>query len=253
MDSFLPFTVVHGVTVVACAGLGAGVILLGRWCLACDPRRERWFAAAFALPCLAAWAGIMGYYAYQGAFRGAYSWTYWVPLQVCDLASLIAPLAILLRWRALVTITYFWGLALCTQAFITPILREGPHSAEFWIFWGLHWIIVSMALYAVLVLRYRPGWRDYGVAVGVSLAYVGVAVAVNELGRGEGLLEQPNFGFLGPDARESTLVEVLGPWPWRIGVMCGLGLGVMALLVWPWTVGRRGGGLRGAGGGAGGW
>lgn len=133
-----------------------------------------------------------------------------LPLHVCDLANLIIPFAIWTRWRPLLTVAVFWGLGLSTQAFVTPTVNEAPDDLRYWLFWGGHlWIAAGCCVIAGGT-GYRPRWRDYGVATGVSLATLLVLMGVN------GWLGT-NYGYVGNQKPSTkTLIDFLGPWPLRV-------------------------------------
>jgi hypothetical protein len=38
---------------------------------------------------------------------------------------------------------------------------------------------------------------------------------------------------------QPTIVDALGPWPWRVPVIVALAVGAMTLLMGPWEVARR--------------
>jgi uncharacterized membrane protein YwaF len=59
-----------------------------------------------------------------------------LPLHICDLSGVIAPLALLTLNRWLRATLYFWAFALATQAFIQPALAAGPALPLFWWFWA---------------------------------------------------------------------------------------------------------------------
>jgi hypothetical integral membrane protein (TIGR02206 family) len=160
-------------------------------------------------------------------------WAYELPLHVCDITSILVPFAYWFRKRGFVTLIYFWGITLSVQAIITPVLSIGPATIGFWVFWLHHTTAVATAFYMVIVHGFRPTWRDYGVAVLAGAIYVVVILPID-------VVFGFNYGFLG-DARpnQATLLDVLGPWPWRVGVMTGLSYAVWALMVLPWEWGRR--------------
>jgi hypothetical integral membrane protein (TIGR02206 family) len=162
----------------------------------------------------------------------------WLPLHLCDLAGLVAGLALLTGRRWLTTTLYFWAFAFSTQAFITPIVREGPATARFWMFWESHTAIIGAAVYVVVVRGYRPGARDFRFGILASLAYVAVVLPLN-------LAFGWNYGYVGPTSPQvPTIVDRLGPWPWRLLPIAGLAVGAM-LIVWlPWLVAERFGGRR---------
>ncbi|MBL1217693.1 MAG: TIGR02206 family membrane protein [Planctomycetes bacterium] len=156
-----------------------------------------------------------------------------LPLHLCDLASLAAPFALLSRQRFFRVILYFWGLGLTSQAYFTPTLQEGPAIAAYWLFWLNHFSIVGAALYDVIARGYRPTWGDYGKAMTALLAYGAVMFPVNlSLGW--------NYGYIGQaDPQTPTLLDVIGPWPWRVAVMAILAAIFLAAMTVVWSIPSR--------------
>jgi hypothetical integral membrane protein (TIGR02206 family) len=79
-----------------------------------------------------------------------------LPLHICDLNGLVAPLALLTGRRWLRATLYFWTFALTLQAFIQPTLTHGPAFRVFWLFWAAHSIVVTSAVYDLAVRRSSP-------------------------------------------------------------------------------------------------
>jgi hypothetical integral membrane protein (TIGR02206 family) len=176
---------------------------------------------------VAVWIIWLGYQAYDFATLG------WdpgntLPLQICDFVAVIAALVFVRPTRRLQSLAYFWGIALSTQAFITPDLAGGPDSLSFWAFWLYHLFVVGAGVYVVAVQRFRPQWRDLRFAVLVGLVY---SVAIFAIDAIFGL----NYGYLGRGTpSRPTLLDVLGPWPLRSLFMVLLGTVAMTLLWLPW-------------------
>lgn len=222
-SGFAPFTVLHGVTVlVGLAIVFAACVLGRRWRgTPVEPR------AAKAVATL----GLVQFLAYFWWFGQAHAWNPRVvlPLQLCDLATPLACIALARADRRSTTLVYFWGLALSTQGFITPTLRSGLSSPGFWFFWTSHVLIFGTAVYVVVVRNFRPGARDWLVAVGAGVAYLALAMTVN-------LALDANYGYVGRSlANTPTIVDYLGPWPWRVGVMAIIVVIGMALAWLPWV------------------
>lgn len=181
-------------------------------------------------------------YAYLGAWFTTYAFLLFPPLhepaktypfQLCHLTAFAAALLLITRRQWLRPLVYFWGLALCTQALITPALSEGPALYPFWFFWSTHGLIVGVALYEVFARGYRPGWRDYGIACAGAAAYVAAVLPLN-------LAFGWNYGFVGPSRPEvATIVDRLGPWPERLVLIVVIVAVAMALLVLPWQIARK--------------
>lgn len=156
------------------------------------------------------------------------------PLQMCHWCAVIAAVSLLQPWRALRAIAYFCGLALCTQAIITPGLTEGPALYWFWFFWLSHGVILGVPLYDVAARGYRPHWRDYAIGCAAALAYVVILLPID-------LATGWNYGFIGPGKPEMpSIVDLLGPWPQRLVWIMALAAAAMFVLLVPWLVASRG-------------
>lgn len=166
-----------------------------------------------------------------------------LPIQLCDLACMLAPLVLLTDWRWPRALLFFWGLGLSTQAFVTPTVVEGPAHMKYYLFWLVHLVIVGTAVYELAVRRFRPTLRDLILTIAAGIAYLLAMVIVNQwLGS--------NYGFIGNRLRETpTLVDRLGPWPQRIFVMAGIAVGLFVAMWLAATLAERAGSRRGSGGG----
>ena len=232
---FHAFSALHATTVgILVAAMAASCVLGRRWRSQPAEWRLRVFWATFTL----AWNVLAAiWYFLPAQFDPVESW----PLHVCDIAVWVAPLALLTQTRWLRTVLYFFGIGLSTQAFATPIVEEGPAGTRFWLFWVGHTQIVGSAIYDVVVLGYRPKFRDLLVALAALVAYAAIATPIN-LGFGV------NYGYIGnAEPGRETIVTRLGPWPWRLVPMFGLALGVFVVAwgVWPLVglISRRGKGV----------
>lgn len=168
---------------------------------------------------------------YWLVFReGGFDWHESLPLHICDIAGLLAGVALIWPRRWLVAIFYFWGVGLSSLAFALPVIDEGPTHLVFWTFWISHFIVVGGALFFVLAEGYRPTWRDLLVAFAFSLVYVLVVLAVN------GMLGS-NYAYLGPADDGPT--AFVGPWPARIPKLVLMGL-LLQVAAWaPFALARR--------------
>ncbi|MCA9321779.1 MAG: TIGR02206 family membrane protein [Planctomycetes bacterium] len=157
-----------------------------------------------------------------------------LPLHLCDLAWMNAGCLLLAREpssRAR-AIAYYWGFGLCTQAFVTPTVQEGPSSPYFWGFWIPHWQIVAVSLLVVVGMGFRPRWRDWYRTLILTLGLFGASILLNLS------LDTP-YCFSGPGRPgNSTILDGLGPWPWRLILVALIGAALFALMTWPFA-GRR--------------
>jgi hypothetical integral membrane protein (TIGR02206 family) len=229
---FAPFGWLHAVAVAVCAVLIAVPALAGR-SLARGPHKSAEPRLRFALAALAV--------AYWVAYNTWWNWhgldlRTGLPLQLCDVNGLLAPLALVTTWRWARATLYFWTAALTLQAFIQPALTLGPAFLVFWAFWTAHTIIAACAVYDIAVRGFRPGWSDLYRALIASAAYVALVVPVNFwLGS--------DYGFIGnpaPDIQIPPFIDALGPWPQRAIVLAVVlvPLGFVLVLL-PWLVAGR--------------
>ena len=100
----------------------------------------------------------------------------------------------------------------------------------------MHLLIVWAAIFLTWGLGLHPTWRDYGRTVAIT---AGWAVAVFCFNVAVGT----NYGFLNRKP-ETSILDLLGPWPLYVVVEIALVAGVWALMTWPWERSRQAGTVR---------
>jgi hypothetical integral membrane protein (TIGR02206 family) len=224
---FVPYSGLHLVAVIVCAGLIVAPASLGR---TLSPQAELNLRRALAGVAVAYWIAYFTWWNWS-----AFDPRDGLPLQICDLNGLLAPLTLLFGRRWMRATVYFWTAALTLQAFIQPALIAGPASLVFWAFWCAHTLIVACALYDLVVLGFRPDWRDFAIAVAISVLYVAIVFPIN-------LWVGGDYGFVGnpaPDIAVPPFVLALGPWPLRAMVLIVLVIAGFAIVLLPWRIARQ--------------
>lgn len=151
-----------------------------------------------------------------------------VPLQLTDLATVMAAYALWSRRAWAYALTYYWGLVLSTQALISPALQSPDFpDYRFLAFWAIHLLVVWAAIYLTWGRGMRPDWRSYRLTVGVTLVWAVATFAFNSVAG-------TNFGFLNRKPSTASLLDVIGPWPWYVFIGTALIAIVWALMTWPW-------------------
>ncbi|RDH79693.1 TIGR02206 family membrane protein [Mycolicibacterium moriokaense] len=156
-----------------------------------------------------------------------------VPLQLCDVAELMAAYALWTQRHWAFVLTYYWGLLLSSQALITPDIGTPAEGAPdfpshlFLTFFTLHVLVVWAAIYLTWGLRNRPRWRDYRFAIVVTLVWAGFTFAFNGI-------TGTNYGYLNRKPPTASVLDVLGPWPLYLLAEIAIVLVVWALMTWPW-------------------
>jgi hypothetical integral membrane protein (TIGR02206 family) len=162
-----------------------------------------------------------------------YSMTRWridhsLPLQLSDLAGYVSAYALWSYRRWACTLMYYWGLTLSTQALVTPALR-GPDfpDVEFLAFWIIHLVVIWAAVYLTWGRRIGPTWRGFRFTVLVTLCWAAAMLVFNHF-------VGTNYGFLNAKPAQSSLLDLMGPWPWYLIPEFTLVIGAWALMTWPW-------------------
>lgn len=156
-----------------------------------------------------------------------------LPLHLSDLTWIVVVYALWSRRRWAYSLTYYWGLTLNTQAMFTPALNAPgfPHI-DFLDFWIQHTLVLWAAIYLTWGLGMRPDWRSYTTTISATVVWGLVTLGFNTLAG-------TNYGFLNAKPTNPSLLDLLGPWPWYLGVELAVGLAAWALITWPWTRAAR--------------
>lgn len=156
-----------------------------------------------------------------------------LPFHLCGMAVVLSAVLLLTRHPLLFEIVYFWGLGGATQAILTPDLGPYtfPHFRYFHMFLshGLIWLTVTCML-VVEGMRLRRGALSR--IVGLTVLWMALAAGINLVTRG-------NYGFICHKPETASILDLMGPWPWYLLGMGGLGLVVFGLLALPWWVVER--------------
>jgi hypothetical integral membrane protein (TIGR02206 family) len=177
------------------------------------------FARALALLILAGWAGEY----VHDAITGTWSIRFTAPLQLTDVISLTAILALWTRRPWLVELAYYWSFTASLQATLTPDLQTSfPHLLYFTYFiYHVGAIVASAFLVFGLGIYPRRGavWRTFG-ATFVWAVVAGLADVITG----------GNYGYLAWKPSHASLLSALGPWPLYIAGGAAVGLLMMLII-----------------------
>lgn len=156
-----------------------------------------------------------------------------IPLQLSDLLRFVAGYALLTRRRWAVAVTYYWGLTLNPQAMLTPsLVYVSVPAVDFASYWLLHVLVMWAPIYLTWGLGLRPDWHSYRTAGGITLGWAVIAFTLNSIAG-------TNYGYLNRKPSSTTLLDVLGPWPFYLLVEIAAVFIVWALITLPWTLRRH--------------
>lgn len=155
-----------------------------------------------------------------------------LPLQLCDVAILVAAAALWTRHPLLVEVTYFWGLAGTIQALLTPDLPHHFPTYPYFQYYIAHGGTVGAALILVVAMRMAPRpWAVVRVAA-ITVAYAAF-LFVFDIATGA------DYMFLRAKPDTPSLLDDLGPWPWYILSAAAVGAVLFAILDAPFRLPQR--------------
>jgi hypothetical integral membrane protein (TIGR02206 family) len=158
-----------------------------------------------------------------------------LPIQLCDVAAVVAAYALWTHRRWAVALTYYWGLTLTTQAIATPDLGTPFPEPLFFLYWAMHVSNVWAAVHLTWGRRLWPDWRSYRIAIVGTAGWAACVVAVN-------LAASTNYGYLNAKPNAASILDLLGPWPWYVLAESAIIAAGWALLTWPWVALAHAGG-----------
>lgn len=151
------------------------------------------------------------------------------PLELSDWLRFITAYAMITRSGWAISTAYYCGLTLNVQAILTPDCdyRSLP-ALEFSMYWFLHIAVLLGPILLVWGEGYRPTWKGFGTAYGITGIWALTAMSVN-------FLIGSNYGYLNGAPPGPSALDFMGPWPTYLFV--GMGLLAFAwavLMTWPW-------------------
>jgi hypothetical integral membrane protein (TIGR02206 family) len=147
-----------------------------------------------------------------------------LPLEMCSISLVLTVLLLLTRKKIIYEVLLFTALIGASQAIITPSLNyDFPHF-RFFHFFYTHMMITWVTLYFTWAKGYRPTiWSVVKLMVFLNIL-MPIILLINKLVDG-------NYMFLSNKPDRSSLLDVLGPYPWYILSMEGLAI-TLSLIVW---------------------
>ncbi len=149
-----------------------------------------------------------------------------LPLQLCDLAILLAAVGLLTRHRPTVEVLYFWAMSGTVLAMVTPDVYRAFPAREFLAFFGLHGLVVVSTVMLTFGMGLTPRRGAAMRVFGLTAVYAAIVAAFN-------VAFGTNFLYLMAKPANPTLLDHFGPWPVYIAVAGIVGLVLFKLLALP--------------------
>jgi len=152
-----------------------------------------------------------------------------LPLWLCSITSWTMPLLLICRSRRYYEWAYFMGILGAAMALLTPdLMNYGFPHYRFIEFFTLHGTIIVAVVYMTVVEGFRPTWRSFP----------RVFLWFNALWLFDGMINQwigSNYLYTRGKLPTPSLLDVLGPYPWYLLAMEGLGIVVCLLMYLPFA------------------
>ena len=207
------------------------VVLIATLVVAARRRPGDWTVPAGRLLAIVILANEASWWVWLG-FQHTWSFSYALPLHLCDVAAFVSAAALWSRKPLLVELTYFWGLAGTSNSLITPDLADHFPSYLFFQYYIAHGAIVAAALFLVFGLQIAPRQGAVARVLALTLGLAAVDSVAN-------LLTGGNYMFLRHAPGVHSLLDQMGPWPWYVVGAAGLALALFVALDLPFSIGRR--------------
>jgi hypothetical integral membrane protein (TIGR02206 family) len=152
-----------------------------------------------------------------------------LPFDLCDFTCFVAAAACWTQLPLLVELTWFWALAGTLQAIITPDEYTPFPYLSFDNYVIEHLAIVVTALYLVIGLRLYPRPGSVRRVFAITLAYAGLCAVIDAATGGDYL-------YLRHPPPSSSLLSLLGPWPWYIVASTAIAVTLFIVLDLPFHI-----------------
>jgi len=150
-----------------------------------------------------------------------------LPLHICSIMVFASAYMLVTRRYTIYEFSYFMGIGAAMQALLTPDagIYGFPHF-RFFQTMTAHGLIIFSALYMTWVEKFRPYPKSLlRVFIGMNI-YMAVIFVFNAL-------IGSNYLFIAHKPETASLIDVLGPWPWYILSIEGIGIAVCLILYLP--------------------
>jgi hypothetical integral membrane protein (TIGR02206 family) len=180
-------------------------------------------------------AGELSWHWWTLAFTGGWTLDRMLPLHMCTALAWLGMYTLLSLNPISYEFVYFLGIGGALQAVLTPDAAQYglPHFRAVQTMVS-HGLLIVCALYLTIVEGLRPTWRSIPRVIVGTLVYMLFVSVVNVAVGGD-------YMFTLRKPPTASVLDSLGPWPWYLLPMIGLGILNCVLLYLPfvWIDRRR--------------
>ena len=148
------------------------------------------------------------------ADMGGFNWWGELPLHLCNINLILIPIAVITMKKPLLSFCFFVAPIGALMALLMPANGFSGYSIllpRMIGFYGIHFIIIVMALSIVTFGLYRPKFRDLPLTLVTLLLVALVVFGINMLFRATGLHPKANY-FFSVETEGNFLLEIFHKW-----------------------------------------
>lgn len=205
---------------LAALGILCAAVVVCVWA----PRHHpgRWVTVWARLLALVILAGWIGEYV-ADIVLGTWTVQFDLPLQLTDAVSVTAAIALWTRRTLAIELVYFWSLTASLQALLTPDLAYNFPSVYYFTYFIYHIGAVVAACLLVFGCQLYP-------RRGAALRVFALTLAFTALAGMGDIVTGGNYMYLSAKPEHSSLLTLMGPWPWYIAETVVLALAMLLAL-----------------------
>ncbi|MGJ8594027.1 MAG: YwaF family protein [Aquaticitalea sp.] len=132
-----------------------------------------------------------------------------LPLYLCSFIAVLIPIFTSYRKYWMYEILLFWIIAGTLQGVITPDIKEGFPSFDYFRYWIVHLGLLTIIAYAILIFGMKPTFKSVFKSILALQVYVLMMVTIN------GLLDS-NYFYLNQKPKSASMLDYFGAWPYYI-------------------------------------
>jgi hypothetical integral membrane protein (TIGR02206 family) len=153
-----------------------------------------------------------------------------LPLHLCSVLVWTTALMLFSENYRIYEFIYLMGIGGAIQAVFTPDIGQYgfPHFRFFQTFLS-HGGIITAAVFMTVIQGLRPHWRSIGRVFVVMNVYMVLVFMINSI-------LGSNYLFIMRPPDTPSLIDALGPWPWYILSLEGIGLLTSVILYLPFAL-----------------
>lgn len=155
-----------------------------------------------------------------------------LPFHLTDAVTIVAAITLWRPRQLGYELTYFWGLTASLGAVATPDLGSSFPSVFYFTYFLTHGGVVVAAVHLTWGRGFAPREGAVLRTFAITAGFAATAGLVD-------LLTGGNYMFLREKPESSSLLDLLGPWPWYVASTAALSVALFAALDWPFRARRR--------------